>query len=489
MKILNVREGFACNSSSTHSIILTNHPVSDDDADGDFGWNHFTAASAEAKTLWMAISLKSNLLHQLGMDEATAKLIVQHITGMWPEDGYVDHQSLITFPRSWDGKSINMEFAKDFLGYLLDPRAVVYGGNDNDDVDNPPSGDRVYYRSFLPVDYGPDSSEHHPHSWVARKDPSGYWTLFDRATGNRVRIALDPAQMGVDATKAGAPELVDLKITDFCTYDCPTCYQGSTKQGKHADQFDVYRVIDELASNRVFEVAIGGGEPTLHPKFDYIIQHARSKGVVPNFTTRDPRWFLRHMNIIKDIGAVAVSCDNRDAAERAQKAIEELPLPEREIIQGKTTIQHILGIGDEWEVSSLLQYCHDHNLPLVLLGYKNSHRGATGAPKVPKKGTWGEWLAATMKKKDVTPHRLGVDTVLAGELEGKVPPYRLTTREGQFSCYVDVVPEQPEMFASSFTTTDPLRPDLRSDGAFLTAWRKLSAYQPEGAYTYKKMLT
>lgn len=489
MKILNIREGFACNSSSTHSIILTNRQVNDRDADGDFGWGTFIAASEGAKRLWMAISLKDNLVGKLGMDEATAELIVKHITHVWPEDGYVDHQSLISFPRSWDGKSLDLEFAKDFMQYLLDPRVAIYGGNDNsEDPGEPPSGDRIYYRSILPVDQGPDASGHH--QWVSRKDPGGYWTLFDRVAGDRVRIALDPAKMAVDAQRAAAPELVDLKITDFCTYDCPTCYQGSTRQGKHAAEFDVYRVIDELASNRVFEVAIGGGEPTLHPKFDQIVRYARAKGVVPNFTTRDPRWFLRNMDIIKDIGAVAVSCDSRTDAERVLRALDVLPLTERELIKGKTSIQHILGIDEEWGVQSLFYYCREENLPLVLLGYKNSHRGATGKPKVPKKGTWGEWIAKEMKKKkdSPVPHRLGVDTVLAGELEGKVDAYRLTTREGQFSCYIDAVPEQPEMFASSFTTTDPLRPDLRSDGAFLTAWRKLSAYQPEGAYTYKRML-
>ena len=489
MKIINVREGFACNSSSTHSIILTNKPVHDDDANGDFGWNYFTAASAEAKTLWFAITVKHNLTHQLGMDEATAKLVVEHVCGVWPVDGYVDHQSMISLPRSWDGKSIDIEFAKDFMKYLLDPRVAIYGGNDNDDHDSPPSGDRVYYRSILPVDQGPDTTGYH--QWVSRKDPGGYWSLFDRVSGNRVRVAFDPAKLAVEAQRAAAPELVDLKITDFCTYDCPTCYQGSTKQGKHAGEYRVYQVLDAMAAAKVFEVAIGGGEPTLHPKFNYIVQHARQKGVVPNFTTRDPKWFLRHRDIIPHIGGVAVSCDKRDDAEKVVEAIEELTQPERTALRQKTSIQHILGIVDQWEVESLFRYCRDNNIRLILLGYKNTHRGASGTPKTPKSGTWGDWLQKEINRQrdSIIPHQLGVDTVLADEVKDFVPDYRITKLEGQFSCYIDAVPELPQMFSSSFGSNGPLQLNTREDGWFVDGWKKLTSYKPESAYTYKKMLT
>lgn len=491
MKILNIREGFACNSSSTHSIILTNRPVVDDDAGGDFGWNYFTAASADAKRLWFAITVKENLVGKLGMDEATAKLITEHVCGRWPEDGYIDHQSLLSLPRSWDGRSIDLEFAKDFMAYLLDPRVAIFGGNDNDpDPASPPAGDQIYYRSILPVDQGPDFGSY-PHQWVSRRDPSGYWSLFDRVSGNRVRVAFDPAKLAVDAQRAAAPELVDLKITDFCTYDCPTCYQGSTKQGKHADEWAVYRVLDALAAAKVFEVAIGGGEPTLHPKFNYIVQHARQKGVVPNFTTRDPKWFLRHRDVIPHIGGVAVSCDKRDDAEKAVRAIEELPQPERDTLLAKTSIQHILGIADEHEVASLFRYCQGKSIRLILLGYKNTHRGASGKPKLPKSGTWGDWLHKEInrKKDNIVPHQLGVDTVLADEVKNFVPDYRITKLEGQFSCYIDAVPELPQMFSSSFGASEPLHRDTRDDNWFVDGWKKLSAYKPESAYTYKKMLT
>lgn len=485
MRILNRREGFACNSSSTHSIIFTDGSLPDVDANGSFGWEYFTAASERAKKLWLAISLRTNMRE---FDEANAGAIIEKITGLKPEDfrdGYVDHQSLIEFPRAWSGVGLDIQFAEDFHRYLMNPRAVIYGGNDNEsDPPTAPSGEVVNYRSWLLTDGGRGTS-------VARKDSAGYWTIFSREYGEKVRVAFDETDLGIEARRADAPELVDLKITDFCTYDCEACYQGSTREGRHGDYYKVVGVLQALGAARCFEVAIGGGEPTLHPKFSEIVREARRNGIVPNFTTRDPRWFLRHMDVVGDIGAVAVSCDTHEQMQKAVDAVEALPKAEREVLEKKLVVQHILGIADEWQVQSLLRGCRDKDVSCVLLGYKTTHRGANVKPRVPnKKGqTWGQWIAQLNEAKDhVLPYRLGVDTVLAAEFKGLVPEYRLTTREGQFSCYIDASGEQVKMYPSSFGADKPLEPNMAVEDSLITAWRKLTSYTPQGAYVYKRSL-
>ena len=56
MKIHNLRLGFACNSSSSHSLIFL--PGCTDNAEGqDFGWQCFTLASSEAKMGYLAQQL------------------------------------------------------------------------------------------------------------------------------------------------------------------------------------------------------------------------------------------------------------------------------------------------------------------------------------------------------------------------------------------------------------------------------------------------
>lgn len=480
MKILNVRNGFACNSSSTHSIIFTDGALDDVDCfGGDFGWQRFTAASEQAKKSWLAATVRKNV-EELEQDADYARMLLKELDLPIEEGTYVDHQSCLHLPRSWNGKNIDVHFVRDFQRYLLDPRAIVFGGNDNEEDCDVPVGQRVFYRDLLPTDTWQNAQ------YVARKDSGGYWALFDRCTGHRVRVALEEC-LAIEAKRADAPELVDLKITDYCTYDCPTCYQGSTSRGEHAGQYCVYDVLDQLAEVRCFEVAIGGGEPTLHPHFEDIVRYARRVGIVPNFTTRDLKWFARYPDLADIVGGYAVSCDDAKSVRRVLKALAALPGPARDVLKSKLTVQHILGLVDEHSVRDLLAVCGEAHVPVVLLGYKTTHRGANATPKVPSKGTWGAWL----KKQCEGGERLGVDTVLANELRGLVDSRRLTTREGQFSGYIDAV--TLTLRPSSFGTHTPIR--FRSSSSSDTtypslreAWQSMTSYEPESAYVYKRRL-
>jgi len=288
MHIHNVRLGFATNSSSTHSIIFLKpgqHVRDSGTEGGEFGWNFFTAASPEAKRQYVAIHLFSALQSQVGEDVAMA--VVDSwaagatrtpegqyaYNGKGPE-GYVDHQSLYVLPRSWDGKGVDKEFFDDFLAFFMRDDIAILGGNDNTDESHPL--DSGGFSLPLQQDGGGE--------YVARKDEAGkYWTIFSRADGTKIRFSFDEPVKSCEVTKASAPELVDLKITDFCPYGCAFCYQGSTHAGKHGDVQTILSAAHALAKMKVFEVAIGGGEPTMHPNFRY-------GGVTPNFTTKNLAW-------------------------------------------------------------------------------------------------------------------------------------------------------------------------------------------------------
>lgn len=501
MKLLNIREGFACNSSSTHSIIFVDRPMYDSDANGDFGWGYFTAASREAKQRWLAATVYSNLTsYAMNMDSQNAKALTSAICGFPFTDGdYVDHQSLVALPRTWSGFGLDMQFIREFCDWVLSENAIIYGGNDNEeDPPMAPEGDQVDYRHILPTDLSNEGL-------VSRKDSSGYWTLFDRKAGNKVRFAFRAGDLGIEARKSDTPELIDLKITDYCPYNCPACYQGSTQRGIHAPLSVVTSILHEIGNANVFEVAIGGGEPTLHPEFEQIIDKCSYYGVVPNFTTKDPKWFLRYPSVIDSIGAYAVSCDDYKQADAVWEAIDSQPKAMRDKLRSKLTIQHVVGLCQEFGVRQLLQKARDQHGRVVLLGYKDTHRGANVKAYTPdKKKTWGDWLAEAMTKKrtegenDFLPWSLGVDTVLANELKGKVPDYqyRLTTREGQFSCYIDATAPSPVMYASSFTVGngEVLAANAKDDwdvnghNRVIQTWRKIAPYEPKGAYVYKTAL-
>lgn len=80
------------------------------------------------------------------------------------------------------------------------------------------------------------------------------------------------------------PEFIDLKITDRCNLGCPNCYQDSTSRGRHAPMSLIDAVLDGL-DLAPYQIALGGGEPILHPQLPQILRKIRRHGTVPNYTT------------------------------------------------------------------------------------------------------------------------------------------------------------------------------------------------------------
>lgn len=84
------------------------------------------------------------------------------------------------------------------------------------------------------------------------------------------------------------PEFLDLKITSRCDGNCSWCYMNSTCEGEHFEDIvgKVDRFFGAMSENeRPFQVAIGGGEPTLHPDFIPLLKRLRGLGISPNYTT------------------------------------------------------------------------------------------------------------------------------------------------------------------------------------------------------------
>ena len=67
-----------------------------------------------------------------------------------------------------------------------------------------------------------------------------------------------------------------LEITGKCQLECVHCYAGSSPRGTHGEMvFDDWkRVISEAADAGVQHVQFIGGEPTLHPHLDELVDHA-----------------------------------------------------------------------------------------------------------------------------------------------------------------------------------------------------------------------
>lgn len=64
-----------------------------------------------------------------------------------------------------------------------------------------------------------------------------------------------------------------LQITTKCNMDCPHCCYSCTMRGKHMNWSTVVDAISFIRNNNEDEqITIGGGEPTLHPRFFDILK-------------------------------------------------------------------------------------------------------------------------------------------------------------------------------------------------------------------------
>jgi hypothetical protein len=468
IRVFNARLGLATNSSSTHSLIfLPEGKVARDDGveDMEFGWDRWTAASPEAKKDYLALLLHYNLRDALPAN--VADMVCREWLGFARRpsdgdlgedgDGYIDHQSVYALPAAFGTKIVDDKFFAHLRDFVLRPNLAILGGNDNTDESHPLGGGFVLP---MQMDGREDST--------CRFDEAGkYWVIFNRKTGAKIRFSFerDPAAMTVNPEKAEAPELVDVKITDLCHFGCPFCYMGSTGEGKHADHFAIYQLSEALAQLKVFEVAIGGGEPTMHPDFPEILEMFREDGIVPNFTTKNLGW-LRDpalcSRISMSMGAFAFSID-KDGYDKQIK--ELLVLTDlNKIGRERVSVQAIIGPTDKvfdntFSVESLVEACAKERLRLTLLGYKDTGRGKEHREKSPRppraklpKGWWVGAVKAGVKKSGGYAS-VGIDTVLAAEakeglMKVGVPGVLLTTKEGKFSCFVDAV--KREMAPSSY---------------------------------------
>lgn len=384
MKIQNIRFGHACNSSSLHSIIVFDKGhkpefCNDDcEADGEYYENDFTLASEGAKLGYIGA-----LLEEAMSARKLPPYLLDYYRDTWlkgrdghdvqyKKDTYVDGKAIVPLPGYYNSTHINKEFFDEMKAAILDPDAVIVGGDDQCNtprvmeelIPGVPNYDRAMVSRELKKNHARllpmDSLKHYPAFESARKDPKyGFWSVFERKTGTKVRLSFDDTPI----LCASRPELVDVKITDKCSRLCPYCYQNSTPDGKSAKIDDLRRIVDALAELEVWEIAWNGGEPTEYPKFWELLMFTYQTGIVSNFTTRNVDWFKVKSNrdvVKKYCGRVAFSVGGltKDDFEFLESLSDEINLCYQAIDQ-------IDVISDE-----LLVKCDE----LTLLGFKEQGR-------------------------------------------------------------------------------------------------------------------
>lgn len=326
---------------------------------------------------------------------------------------------------------------------LLDERGVIFGGNDN--TRNNTSNIIMQDSRRVAVRLG----ERGRNVQITARDD--YVLMYDPTSGNKVRFATAHVE------KAKAPELVDVKITDQCSYGCAFCYQGSTPEGKHADLDTVKAVIDALAEVGTLEIAIGGGEPTEHPHFADILRYANQRGVTPNFTTFTDAWLgtdveeaVREVSRSRGLG-IGVSVAGPKDLNKMDRI--RTALYAHGYCQAQVMAQTVVGVASAATTTGLMDMALREGHSVLLLGYKTTGRGNVYARKSVSDADVEEMIRHFLTtqpeewSKDTMMRSVSVDTAFLDQYGNVLDALGIekelrTSPEGAFSMYVDAVTMQ-----------------------------------------------
>lgn len=348
--------------------------------DFEYGWDWFLLREKNSKLRYLATAFKD----QFDPEDLAKIFGIRNITN---DDGsYIDHQSsdMLT---GWVYTIDDLINLRDFI---LSDDVAIRGGNDNGE---PPT---AFITNLIPVSLRDIFSK----DTVVRADGNAR-IYFNRDNGTKIRLTTDNS----DYIKSSVPELVDLKITEWCDKDCAFCYQDSSKKGKHGNVKTIKSIIKNLADVGVFEIAFGGGEPTSHPKFVDILEYTNSLGIIPNTTTRNVDVFNnteKGKKIIDLVGGIAVSVNSltdimtaNDVIRRfAEKVAAEKHAGEEQDkytgfpsmwkIFHKFSFQVVMGTITRDEFEAIVSYVAKQERPsiqrMTLLGYKTTGRGNSVTP-------------------------------------------------------------------------------------------------------------
>ena len=280
--------------------------------------------------------------------------------------------------------------------------------------------------------------------------------------------------------RAPWPELADVSISNYCTNGCKYCYKSSDEKGRFMSLEEYEFVLNQLTSEKygsIFQVALGGGEPLLHPQFKEILEVTAKRSIVPNYTTCGRFFNQENLEATrKYCGSVAISWDPY----RDNLSLEELSkLGSRLADDGiKTNIHYVISEKTIETATRMLEgkyddYIKDFNA-IIFLTYKPTGR-ADGSDVIKSPDKLGSFLE--MVDNPATEIKIGFDACFVPSLlKGTDVDKDLvdSCECGFFSVYVS---ENLDVMPCSFCKNKDYSYSLKKFG-FNDIWQnKLSGYR------------
>lgn len=151
-----------------------------------------------------------------------------------------------------------------------------------------------------------------------------YRTIFNQKSGLLIRLE---DSTGIDPFWCSyGPELMDIAITNWCDKGCAHCYRKSNVSGAHLSIENYRMILQQAEKMKVFQVALGGGNPNQHPNFNEMLRLTREEfNIIPSYTTNGRGLSQDVLATTKKYcGAVAVSAYKPydDTFDAVQKLID-----------------------------------------------------------------------------------------------------------------------------------------------------------------------
>jgi len=197
------------------------------------------------------------------------------------------------------------------------------------------------------------------------------------------------------ATKApfrslSAPETVHFAVTGRCDQACEGCFYsaqpGSEVRAEHAPFSLFEKVVRDAERAKVFQMALGGGEPLLHPDIVDMVRLAREHGIVANITTNGNLLNCEMASALKDAGVGQVQISLNGASEEVNSRTRP------NFLRAISALEACRKVGLRFGINFLITRSNAHELERVVkLGRR---LGAASVnilrPKPPT--TEGDWL-------------------------------------------------------------------------------------------------
>lgn len=266
-----------------------------------------------------------------------------------------------------------------------------------------------------------------------------------------------------------APETVHLSITGQCNLNCPFCY--GKNQDADLTTTQLLALIDELSSLKVFQLAIGGGEPFLRKDIFEIIDYCQQKGIVANITTNGTLNLKEIAPKIKNkVGQVNLSYNECVNPERIKNSLNVL-------------IQNNIKVGINLLVTKSLLLKLDKILP-ALLKYKITAITILR----PKPGQNREWhhqnkltKEELLKLKKILDqyHQINVDCSLVCLMWG-IPKSKLQEK-AVYGCVAGIrfctIKNNGDVFPCSFFNSEEFLAGNILTSSFKSIWRNAETFK------------